>query len=135
MYLVDTNVMSDVLRGAPQPSAWLNSVEPASLYLSVITLGEINKGAAMRARTDRRSAQQLWTWLDGLILEFGARILPITNRIAIEWGTIASKRTRGIADGLLAATALVHGLTLVTRNAKDFDDLALPLVDPWKIQH
>jgi toxin FitB len=133
MYLIDTNVLSDALRGAPQPSVWLNSAEPASLYLSVISLGEINKGAAMRARTDRRAAEQLWSWLDGLVLDFGARILPVTNRIAMEWGAIAAKRTRGIADGLLAATALVHDLTLVTRNAKDFEDLELPLIDPWQL--
>lgn len=102
-----------------------------TLALSVITVGEIEKGIHIRRRRDERAAQRLQLWLQETQADFSDRILPVNERIALAWGRIASGRTRSVADGLIAATAQVHGLTLVTRNTRDFEDLNLPLVNPW----
>jgi len=132
MYLVDTNVVSEARRGTPEASRWLRSVNPAIVYLSVITLGEIMRGIAMRQKSDPRAAASLAAWLEVLRRDHADRILPIDDRIAIEWGRIAALRPRGEADGLIAATAIVHDFVIVTRNVKDFDDLRVSLIDPWE---
>jgi hypothetical protein len=131
MYLLDTNVVSEARRGTRRAVDWLRSVRPDTLHLSVVTLGEIARGISLKERTDARTAAVLRTWLQTLRHDHAARLLPITDAIALEWGRIGSLRPRGDADGLIAATALVHGLVLVTRNVSDFADLDLPLIDPW----
>ncbi len=131
MYLLDTNVVSEARRGTRRAVDWLRSVRPDALHLSVVTLGEIARGISLKERTDARTAAVLRTWLQTLRHDHAARLLPITDAIALEWGRIGSLRPRGDADGLIAATALVHGLVLVTRNVSDFADLDLPLIDPW----
>jgi len=132
MFLVDTNVVSEARRGTPEAAGWLRSVDPKSLYLSVITLGEVMRGVALRQKSDPQAAAHLASWLETLRRDHASRILPINDRIAIEWGRIAALRTRGDANGLIAATALVHDLVLVTRNVRDFDDLRVSLVNPWE---
>ncbi len=131
MHLVDTNVVSEARRNTPQAVAWLRAVPPSSIYLSVITLGEIMKGIALKERSDRQAAGHLAEWLLTLRQEFADRILPISDAVAIEWGRIAALRPRGDSDGLIAATARVHDLILVTRNVADFDDTGLSIVNPW----
>ena len=131
MYLVDTNVVSEARRNAPQAVAWLRAAPPASIYLSVITLGEIMKGIVLKERSDRQAAGHLAEWLLTLRQEFADRILPISDAVALEWGRIAALRPRGNSDGLIAATAKVHELILVTRNVADFDDTSLSIVNPW----
>jgi predicted nucleic acid-binding protein len=131
MYLVDTNVISEARRKAPQAVAWLRAAPPSAIYLSVITLGEIMKGIALKERSDRQAAGHLSEWLQRLRLEFSDRILPVSDQVAIEWGRIAALRPRGDCDGLIAATAQVHDLILVTRNVADFDDMNLSIVNPW----
>ena len=131
MYLVDTNVLSEARRGAEAARNWLRSVDPATIYLSVITLGEITKGIALKMRTDPLAAASLAEWLEQLRHDHGDRILPINDRVALEWGRLAAERPRGIADGLIAATAAVHAKIIVTRNVEDFSDTQLPLVNPW----
>ncbi|MGH6842268.1 MAG: type II toxin-antitoxin system VapC family toxin [Methylocella sp.] len=131
MYLVDTNVISEARRGTREAVAWLRSVNPSTIYLSVLTLGEIMKGAAMRERVDRRAAGNLAEWLQKLRRDHADRILAVTGDIAIEWGRIATLRPRGDVDGLIAATAIVHGLILVTRNVADFNDISVAIVNPW----
>ena len=133
MYLVDTNVVSEARRNAPEAVAWLRAAPPASIYLSVITLGEIMKGVALKARADRQAAGHLAEWLGKLRREFADRILPISDHVAVEWGRIAALRPRGDADGLIAATAKVHDLILVTRNVADFDDAGVSIVNPWAL--
>jgi toxin FitB len=133
MYLVDTNVVSEARRNAPQAAAWLRSAPPSSIYLSVITLGEIMKGIALKERSDRQAAGHLAEWLLKLRQEFSDRILPISDHVAIEWGRIAALRPRVDSDGLVAATARVHNLILVTRNVGDFDDTSLSIVNPWAL--
>ena len=131
MYLVDTNVISEARRGTTEAISWLRSVTPSTIYLSVLTLGEIMKGVAMKERTDRLAAGRLAEWLQDLRRDHADRILPITDAIAIEWGRIAALRPRGDVDGLIAATAIVHDLILVTRNVADFDDTRVSIVNPW----
>jgi toxin FitB len=131
MYLVDTNVISEARRGTREAVSWLRSAKPAAIYISVLTLGDIMKGVAMKERADRRAAGHLAEWLQKLRRDHADRILPITDAIALEWGRIAALRPRGDVDGLIAATAIVHGLILVTRNVADFADISVAIVNPW----
>ena len=131
MYLVDTNVLSEARRGSREAQTWLRSVDPTTIYLSVITLGEIMKGIALKLRTDARTAARLTSWLEQLRTDHSDRILPISDRIALEWGRLAAERPRGMADGLIAATAAVHGKIIVTRNVRDFADSLVPVINPW----
>lgn len=132
MYLVDTNVVSEARRGSAEASAWLRSIDPRGVHLSVITLGEIMRGITLRRRKDPKAADHLNEWLHMLRQKHADRVLPISERIAIEWGRLAALRPRGDADGLIAATALVHDLILVTRNVADFADAGIPIIDPWE---
>ncbi|RUU06674.1 type II toxin-antitoxin system VapC family toxin [Mesorhizobium sp. USDA-HM6] len=132
MYLLDTNVVSDVQRRLPKPAAWLASVDPASVNLSVITLGEIERGIFKQRKADPDRAARLDIWLRELRRDNADRILAITEEIALTWGRITAGRTRGSADSLIAATALLHDLILVTRNVADFEDIGLTVVNPWE---
>jgi toxin FitB len=131
LYLADTNVVSEGRRNSRQAVAWLRSVRPEEVYLSALTLGEIMRGVTLRRKSDPQIAARLAEWLERLRRDHADRILPITDRIALEWGRIAELRPRGDIDGLIAATAIVHGLILVTRNVKDFEDTAVSLINPW----
>lgn len=132
MYLVDTNVVSEARRRAPVAVAWLMSVPRDSVYLSVITLGEVMRGIALKQRTDPAAAASLSDWLRSLRHEHADRILPVSDAVAVEWGRLSATRPRGDADGLIAASCIVHDLVLVTRNVADFDDLPMRIIDPWR---
>jgi predicted nucleic acid-binding protein len=131
MYLLDTNVVSYARKDASPATDWLRAAAPSLLYLSVITLGEIERGIAMKERADLKAAENLSAWLQTIRNDYADRILPITDRVSILWGRLSALRTRGDADGLIAATAIVHDLVLVTRNTADFDDTGVRLVNPW----
>jgi len=131
MYLVDTNIISEARRGTKQAVAWLRSIDPLSLHLSTLTLGEIMRGIALKQKTDPTAAAHLAEWLRKLRHDHSDRILPVTDQIAVEWGRIAATRPRGDVDGMIAATAIVHDLILVTRNVKDFEDTDAPVINPW----
>lgn len=132
MYLVDTNVISEARRGAPQALAWLRAVDPGSVRLSTLTLGEIMRGIALKQKSDPRAAGHLAEWLRKIRHDHAERILPVTDPISVEWGRIAAIRPRGDIDGLIAATAIVHDLILVTRNVGDFEDTGASVVNPWE---
>lgn len=132
MYLVDTNIVSEARRGTPQAVSWLRSIDPLSIHLSALTLGEIMRGIALKQRSDPKTAAHLTEWLRKLRHDHGDRILPITDQIAVEWGRIAAIRPSGDIDGLIAATAIVHDLILVTRNVKDFEDTDASVINPWE---
>jgi hypothetical protein len=134
MYLVDTNVVSEARRGRSEAVAFLRSVDPDGVFLSVVTLGEIMRGAALKQKNDPTAAARLIEWLETLRRSYGRRILPVTDAIAIEWGRLAALRPRGDADGLIAATAIVHNLVLVTRNVADFSDTRAMLINPWEVR-
>jgi predicted nucleic acid-binding protein len=131
MYLVDTNVLSEARRGSSEARTWFRSVDPTTIYLSVVTLGEIMKGIALKLRADVRAAAALMAWLEQLRHDHNDRIFPVSDRIALEWGRLDAERPRGMADGLIAATAVVHTKIIVTRNAGDFSDTGIPVINPW----
>jgi toxin FitB len=131
MYLIDTNVLSEARRGSREARMWLRSVDSSDIYLSVITLGEIMKGIALKLRADAGAAAALTVWLKQLRRDHSDRILPVSDRIALEWGRLTAERPRGMADGLIAATALVHAKIIVTRNVEDFSDSRVPVINPW----
>jgi hypothetical protein len=134
LYLVDTNVVSEARRGSRQAVAWLRSVRQDWVYLSALTLGEIMRGVVLKRKSDPQTATRLTEWLERLRHDHADRILPVTDRIALEGGRIAALRPRGDIDGLIAATAIVHDLTLVTRNVGDFEDTAVSLINPWDVE-
>ena len=136
-FLLDTNIVSELVRPRPDPrvAQWLDSTDEELLFLSVLTLGEIRKGIA--TLTDRARKTRLEAWLSGnLLARFEGRILPIDHAIADRWGQISgSLAPQGsplaVIDGLLAATALHHNLTLVTRNTRDVARTRVEVFDPW----
>lgn len=131
MYLLDTCVWSDARRRVPSVLAWLGAANPASLFLSVITVGEMTKGVALRARKDAVAAVSLENWLDDLRGTHADRILPIDEAVAVAWGQMMATRNLPIADALIAATARIHALVLVTRNVADFAGTGIEIVNPW----
>lgn len=133
-YLLDTNVLSETRKKQANERviSFLSAAEPSALYISVLSLGELRKGVSLKMRTDADAAKRLGSWVDGLELSFGERILGVDAPIARQWGELSAQRSRPVIDTLLAATALVHKLTLVTRNISDVDDLGVKLLDPWK---
>ncbi|ODT74394.1 MAG: plasmid stabilization protein [Pelagibacterium sp. SCN 64-44] len=133
MYLVDTNVISEARRGTAEAVAWMRSVDPQAIHLSSLTLGEIMRGIALKQKSDPATAGHLAEWLRKLRHQHADRILPITDQISVEWGRIAAIRPRGDVDGLIAATAVVHDLVVVTRNVADFGDSGADIVNPWDI--
>ena len=135
-YLVDTNVLSELRR--PQPSAavasWVAARPVATLYLSVLTLGEIRKGVATVADAIHR--QRLLDWLQlELPAFFAGRLLPVDTAVADRWGRLQALAARPLPaiDSLLAATALEHDLVLVTRNVRDFAGLPVQVFNPWQV--
>jgi predicted nucleic acid-binding protein len=134
MYLVDTNVVSEARRGSKPAVAWLRSVDSASVHLSTLTLGEIMRGVALKQKSDPKAAGRLAEWLRKIRHDHADRILPVTNPISVEWGRIAAIRPRGDIDGLIAATAIVHDLIVVTRNVADFEDTGASVVNPWAVE-
>lgn len=132
MFLLDTNVVSAARKREGPVADWMVRLERQSLFLSVITLGEIARGIEMKRRNDSSTANHLAAWLHGLRHSYENRIIGIDENIAAQWGRISAIRTRGDADGLIAATALVHDLILVTRNVADFDDTGVTILTPWE---
>jgi hypothetical protein len=135
-YLLDTNVISETrkVRADGGVIAFLSAAEPAGLFLSVLTLGELRKGVAAKRRTDPGAADQLDAWVDGIETTFADRVLPIDAVTARCWGELSANRSLPVIDTLIAATAISHSLTLVTRNTCDVESTGVPLVDPWQIR-
>lgn len=133
-FLLDTNVVSELRkkeRCAPRVNAWAETVPQNADFLSVLVVGELRRGTALKRRSDRAAAEALGKWIARLTHLYGERILPITLEIAETWGGLSAIRPIPPEDGLLAATALVHGLTLVTRNVKNVEGLGVSLLNPW----
>ena len=134
-FLLDTNVISEIRRGRDEHvRAWAAVVRDASLHLSVLTLGEIRTGIDRLRDRDAQQAAVFDTWLTELRARFAERILPVDGRVATEWGRLNAPHPRNTVDSLIAATARVHELIVVTRNAKDFRDCGVPVIDPWRYQ-
>lgn len=133
-FLLDTNIVSELRkkeRCAPKVNAWAATVPPNQDFLSVLVVGELMRGAILKRRTDSKVADALERWIARLTHLYAERIFPITLEIAQEWGRLSALRPIPPEDGLLAATALVHRLTLVTRNVKNVEGLGVSLLNPW----
>jgi predicted nucleic acid-binding protein len=133
-YLLDTNVLSETrkIRADARVLSFLSAAEPSAMYISVLTIGELRKGVAHKRRSDPDAARKIESWVEGLELSFADRILDINSAIAASWGELSAQHPRPVIDTLLAATALVHDLTLVTRNVSDVLDLPVKVIDPWQ---
>ncbi len=131
-YLLDTNVVSELRRKLPNPGvvSWFSDRPASTLFLSVLTLGELRKGIDGASDAARRMA--LSDWLETELPSFFAgRILNLDAPIADRWGRLIAAAGRPAIDSLLAATAAHHGLSLVTRNARDFEGLGIEVINPW----
>jgi len=133
MYLLDTCIISEARRRTPQAVMWLQTAQSETLFLSVITVGEIMKGVMMKLRTDPPAAASLLRWLDELRFVYAARILPVDDAVAIGWGRLMAEHTRSVADALIASTAKVHNKVLVTRKVADFVGTGVDVIDPWAL--
>lgn len=135
MFLLDTNVLSELRRRErtqPRVAAWADSVNAVDLYLSAITILEIEAGTLMLARHDPRQGAVLRAWIDGKVLPaFDGRILAIDTAVAQRCARLHVPDPRAERDALIAATALVHRLCVVTRNIADFQPMGVELLNPW----
>lgn len=132
--LVDTNVLSELRKGPrchPGVAAWLAACSPEDLFLSVLVIGDIRRGVERIRRRDRATAHVLDAWLARVLSSHGDRILPVDLAVAEEWGRFDPVRPIPVIDGLMAATARVHGLTLVTRNSRDVARTGVAYFNPW----
>lgn len=133
MYLLDTNVISAVRRPerAPQVAAWLRGKAEGDLFLSVVTLGEIERGIARQDRQDKIFARDLRRWLDRTVLLFEDRLLPFEAEDARIWGQLSARIGHGGADLMIAATALRYGAVVVTGNTGDFAPTGVRVENPF----
>jgi len=137
-YLLDTCVISELVSKHPNPKVvdFVDALDSDDVYLSVITIGEITKGVEKLPKSKRK--QELYSWLkEDLLVRFDGRIIPLDTNVLMEWGIlIARLESTGITlpaiDSLIAATALTHKLTLVSRNVDDFGGTGVEIVNPWE---
>ena len=133
-YLLDTNVLSELRKGRradPRVGTWFSTVAEEDLWLSVLVIGEIRRGVETVKRRDPRKAAALERWLTRLTRDHADRILPVDRAVAEEWGRLSAVRSASVVDGLLAATARVHGLTLATRNLRDVEWTGTSCINPF----
>lgn len=132
-FLLDTNVLSEIRKPNADANVrkWFASVHDSELYISVLVVGEIRQGLERLRRRDRRQAAVYESWLAALQLRYRERIVPISSEIAEEWGRLNVPDPLGVIDGLMAATAKVAGLTLVTRNTTHVARTGVALLDPF----
>jgi hypothetical protein len=133
-YLLDTNVLSETRKRQPDTGVveWITATPPGQLHVSVLTLGEIGQGIArIRGRGDQQQAAALERWLRATEAGFGDRILPVTLPVASAWGQQQHVQPLPVIDALIAATARVNGLTVVTRKARDFARSGIAVLNPF----
>lgn len=137
-YLLDTCVISELVKPAPDKKLilWLKNEPSHSLFLSVITIGEIRKGISRLPSS--RKKEKLTIWLNMLLEEYTDRVLPVDLTVAENWGEMQSKAEKAGAtmpsiDGLIAAIAYTNNMTLVTGNEDDFANADIPVINPWKM--
>ena len=138
MLLLETNVVSELRKvrsgkADPNVARWADSVDAAALFISVITIQELETGILLAERSDAPKGALLRTWMNEHVLPaFADRILPVDTAVALRSAMLHVPDPRPVSDALIAATALVHGLTVVTRNVTDFEPTGVLVVDPWR---
>lgn len=133
-FLLDTNVLSEIRKGEnchPAVRGWWSGTAELDLHVSVMVLGEIRRGIERLRDRNTAKARELHNWLKSVLHGFGERLLTVDRDVADVWGSMTVRRTLPLVDGLLAATAVAHDLTLVTRNTKDIEDCGARLLNPW----
>ena len=133
-YLLDTNIISETRKKRPEPKVirFLKSIESKLVCLSVLTIGELRRGAILKRRTDEKNSDDLSRWIDRVEETYQKRLLPIDLDVASVWARLSAGRPRPIVDALIAATAIAHRMTLVTRDVDDVSDTGVAIVNPWK---
>ncbi|MBC6447756.1 type II toxin-antitoxin system VapC family toxin [Actinokineospora xionganensis] len=131
-FLLDTNIVSEIGKKTPNSgvAAWFDAAPASDLFLSVLVIGEIGQGIERLVRRDRAQATVFEQWLTQLVTVHAERIVPVTAEVADQWGHLNAHRLP-VVDGLLVATAMVHGWTLVTRNGVDVASTGVRLLDPF----
>jgi hypothetical protein len=138
-YLMDTNVVSELrkirtAKGDPHVKAWSESIPAESLFLSSISILELERGTLLMERRDESQGAMLRSWLkDRVLPAFTGRILPVDSAVALRCAALHVPNPRSYRDSLIAATAMVHGMTLVTRNTSDFEPTGVALLNPWLV--
>ena len=134
VFLIDTMVLSELRRRERDPGVvgWIGKQRPEDCFLSVVSIGEIERGIARKRVADPGFAQQLAGWLDQLLRLYGDRLLPVDVATARRWGHLSAEIGHDGADLLIAATALERGLTVVTRNLRHFEPTGVMLINPWQ---
>ena len=133
-FLLDTNILAELRKGSRADAGvrrWFDALEAEAIYISVVTIGEIRRGIESVRRRDPAAARSLERWLRDLLADHGDRILAVDLEIAEAWGRLNVPDPLPAVDGLLAATAKVHGLALATRNVKDVERTGLEVVNPF----
>ena len=132
-YLLDTDILSAIRRKQRDPNleAWLHSIQSADVYLSVVTIGEVERGIIQQRRINSEFAEDLQSWLDTILLRYEQRILPLSVSIARRWGQLSGELGHNNADLMIAATALEHNLTVATRNTRHFEQTQVSLINPY----
>ena len=133
MYLLDTVVLSELRKKERNVgvTAWIVEKRDSTLFISVISIGEIIRGINLQMKVNPNFAQALRLWLEQLILAYGDKILPVDGRIARRWGDLSAQIGNAGVDILLAATALEHDLAVVTKNEKHFLNTGVRVINPW----
>ena len=132
-YLLDTNVISEIRKSRPNQGVleFLGTAPPPTVFLSVLTIGELHKGVEAKRRNDPDGAQRLSDWVETIEKDFADRIIPVDVTVSRRWGVLSAARSCPVIDTLIAATALERGLVLVTRNGRDVDFTGVTLLNPW----
>ncbi len=134
MFLIDTDVLSALRRGERHPAAvrWIEAQRTTDLYLSVVTIGEVERGIVQQQRRNPPFARDLSVWRDLVISMYGDRILGVDLRTSRRWGQLSGELGHNNDDLILAATALEHGLTVVTRNVRHFEPTGVSVLNPFE---
>lgn len=139
-YILDTNVISELIALQPEKNVirWIESVDPQTVFLSVITVGELSKGIEKLPNSQRKAVLKDWL-INDLLVRFQDQLLPIDSSLMLAWGTLVARleaigRPMPAIDSLIAATSLHSGYTLSTRNVGDFEHAGIALLNPWEYQ-
>lgn len=137
-YLLDTNVISELVKPLPHENVWewVNALPDEQLFISSITIGELQRGIELLPPSKRRSDYERWLQ-EQILTQYADRIIAVDTMVMLQWGTLMAQtaaigRSLPVFDSLLAATALTHNMHLVTRNAQDFADTGIQIVNPWQ---